>query len=207
MAPVPRSAGSFFEWKSENSWGPTQYAWTDDGNIRCQGCPESPTWCMHVELLTVENGDAEPMWQLFSEDAAFGLQIPMFPTKNLWARASLMYVGKVDAYKVGIDAEEFTESIQIGFLHHGEGRNVIRQMILDWFDGQFGMSKTLKCMSASHKVTAEMYWVEAMQDDNKRIQNLWSVWDTHSCIDCNSLAAGDMSDLVPDASSTRRPVF
>ena len=206
MAPVPRPAGTFFEWQGENLQIPVQFAWTDDGNIRCQSCPESPTWCMHVEMLTIENGDAEPIWEMGENEAMFGLQIPMFPTKDLWARAELVYVGKVDAYTVGIDTDESTENIRMGFLHRGEGRNVIRQMILDWFDGQFGASTNLQCMSASHKVSSEIAWIDAMRDDNKRILNYWSVWDTHSCIYCKN-GEGDMSDLIPDASSTRRPVF
>ena len=140
------------------------------------------------------------------DEAMLGLQIPIFPTKSLWARGELLYVGKFDAYKVGIDTDESTQSVHIGFLHRGEGRNVIRQMILDWFDGQFGASTTVKCRSASHKPLQELQWTQAMKDDNKRIQNLWSVWDTHSCIACIGLV-GDMSDLVPDGSSTRRPVF
>ena len=198
---------SFFDYKSENASVPFHFYWTDVGSIRCQMCDDTPDWCMHIEMLTIENGDAESLWKYGEDEAMFSVQVPMFPTNGLWARAELMYVGKFDAYKVGIDAEEFTENIRIGFLHRGEGRNVIRQMILDWFDGQFGMSKTIKCMSASHKVSSEIAWVDAMRDDNKRILNYWSVWDTHSCIYCKNGADTDMSDLVPDASSTRRPVF
>jgi hypothetical protein len=197
---------SFFEWTSKDAWIPTQFCWTDDGNIECQACPDTPVWCMHIERLTIENGDAEFMWQNFGEESAFGLQIPMFPTKSLWTRAELRYVSKVNAYIVFIQTEEGTEHVQMGYLHQGEGRNVIRQMILDWFDGRYGMSTTIKCVSASHKVSSEMAWVDAMKDDNKRILNFWSVWDTHTCVYCKN-GEGDISDLIPDASSTRRPVF
>lgn len=202
---MPTSVSSFFEWQGENLQIPVQFYWTDDGNIRCQSCPESPTWCMHIEMLTTENGDAEPIW-LGEEELNFDLQIPLFPTSGLWVKARLVYVGKLNAYKVGIDTEESTENLRMGYLHQGEGRGVIRNMILDWFDGVFGDNTNLKCMSASHKPLQEMAWVEAMRDKNKRIKNLWSVWDTHSCIAC-TVSPDSFSDLVPDASSTRRSVF
>lgn len=195
---------SFFSWQSKDSWEPTEFYWTDDGNIVCQACPSTPNWCMHIELLTIENGDANPIWEM--GELLWSIQIPLFPTANLWTRASLKYVTKVDAYAVGISTDEATENIQMGYLHRGEGRNVIRQMILDWFDGQFGRSTTLTCMSSSHKPFQELQWQEAMKDDNRRIKNLWSVWDTHSCIAC-SVSPDAFDDLVPDGSSTRRPVF
>lgn len=211
MAPVPTVPASSsplsWTWQSKDSFNPTRFHLRDDHHIVCDDCA-SPTgddvlWCMHIELLTIENGDADWIW---SWAPTFEVMIPMFPTSGLWVRASLRLVEKYDACVVSIETDESTEHIRMGFLHEGEGRNVIRQMILDWFDGQFGASTDLKCMSASHKLSSEVVWGDAMRDANKRILNFWSVWDTHTCVYCRN-GEGDISDLIPDASSTRRPVF
>ena len=48
---------SSFEWEAQGSWEPHVFSWTADGNIRCISCDK--IWCMHIEQLTTENGDAD----------------------------------------------------------------------------------------------------------------------------------------------------
>lgn len=159
-------------------------------------------WCTHIEGAVRDNADSEAIFDA-NEELGF-LEIPMFPSLNLWARVRLALNVKLEAYKVYMDwdGNPPTDSNFLGFLHHGEGRMVIRSMILNFFEGEVNLS-SLACKSSAHKMRQEIDWQKSLNDPNKRIPQLWSVYQNGACIAC-TMSAGEWADLVPDAGEGRK---
>lgn len=175
-----------------------------NGHIHCETCGNlNVPWCEHCEKLVRANGDAEAVW-LENRPSIHHIEVPMFPNLNMWRRTELVFVPRLDAYKMTIATPNMTEPYTVlGFLHEGEGRMVMRSMILDWFVA-FAPSD-LMCRASSHKFRQEMKWQDDMKDHNKAIVQRWSVWSNGVCTGCTM--ADDWADLIPEDASGKRSVF
>lgn len=173
-----------------------------NGHLACDNCEGKP-WCEHIETLVRENADAEILWQDEGEPYdALELEIPVFPTANLWGRVVLEKSQRISlAYRAsffirpGITAD----GVFLGHIHGGEGRYVLRSMLLDYFQGAID-PRTLKCNAGVHTFKQEMKWQSDMKDPNTAIMQYWSVWVNKTCIGC-AIDASDWADLIPDAKS------
>lgn len=164
--------------------------------LECVACGE--LWCRHIKRAMITHADQEFVWH--GDWETKNIDIPMFPTQNIWARASLskLEAGYARLLYVQLDPVEY---IDISYLHPGEGRNVIRTTFIDYMLGdRLKNNKGGICHSPSHKFREETLWKERTKPTNKnRVVEYWSVWATGSCTACqfNTSASFD-PDLIPE---------
>lgn len=171
---------------------------TDSGALECRECQDS-IWCAHIEEVIKSNLDAETISDLDEQ-----IKVPIFPTAAMWANCLLDYIQKLESFKVYFIPEHVrVDDIAkrnydgfIGFLGKGEGRGVIRSMILDWFKGTVDTEGML-CPMSSHGFAAQVRWERDMQDPTKAFIQQWAVWSTSKCLGCSGTAAA-FDDLIPD---------
>jgi hypothetical protein len=192
---VTTAIRAFFEWKSERDRLTYDFMAMPNGHIACEVCSAS-LWCEHIEQMIKANGDAGVIFEDFTPGGVEDLRIevPMFPTSNLWQPVVLTPHKKITAYFVDLDVD--SASYELGFLNPGEGRVVLRSMVLSWFAGMVETS-TLQCKSKSHGFPAQKAWEQNMKDEGARALSLFAVWQQGTCPHC--LRQLNDPDLVPDA--------
>lgn len=174
-------------------WNDAQITENIAGFPICETCNEP--WCEHIEDFIRHNADAEFWWVPVPTNERL-IMVPIVPTAALWVTMRLEYKEKVAAYAVSFDDEAFVHFL--GFVHRGEGRYVLRSMMIDWFWGHVDTS-TFKCDAFSHGYKREMMWQHAMQKRSTSFPQLFSLWRTKMCVAChNSTAGDDWDDLIPD---------
>jgi hypothetical protein len=169
-------------------------------HITCLECDQ--VWCAHLANITRENLDTEFIWGEENAELVLrqSIQVPIVPTMSMWAEVTLTLNDRLKAYMVEFD------SVFIGFIHRGEGRGVLRSMMIDWFRGTDFAAK--ECIQIGHSYKAQMVWQRDMQpnaNEGRKFSQQWSVFTTGRCLVCNG-EADDFSDLAPeDDKQSRSP--
>lgn len=172
--------------------------------LRCEDCEQ--VWCEHIEKFILEGQDAEIMWNVIElkfereEDLdivePYEMPVPIIATKNLWAECRVSPDGKMeDTFLIGIMVKD--EPQFVGYLHKGEGRAVIRGMLLEFFRGSYFDDMT--CENPFHNFQAEVAWQTAKKSPVDSVVEQWSVWTTGKCLTCKTNSdQEDFSDLIPE---------
>lgn len=166
-----------------------------NGHIKCLDC--KTYWCKHLQACVLDNSDSELIWEDPKSDVI--LEVPMIPTHNQWARMSLITTDlPTPTYEVNYVDADTGALHELGFLHPGEGRGVLRSMMFDWFTG-FVDPREIACRASSHKFVQQMQWEEDMKKGGSRqMAQLWCAWQSRSCLNCTWSTPDP--DLIPDAS-------
>lgn len=168
----------------------------DTGFFECLDC--GTYWCAHIEAYLQTREDWTSLWGTFPPGhyQALTVQVPIVPTEMLWAECQLTYKEKLDAYSMTHEDGDGFEQF-IGFVHRGEGRIVLRSMMIDWFKSIVNI-EALTCTQVSHGFAAQTRWNQNMRDQGRAFAERWSVWANKKCLYCNGKKEDDFSDLAPD---------
>lgn len=181
-------------------------------NVVCRQCggPTETLWCEHIQHAMVKNWDAAAIWD---KDPAveyrrtIHLAIPVFPTSRLWTDVTLEITEFAAlSYQVLWEApleSGVTHTIVLCYLNPGEGRNVIRQTLIErmWID----FDPKAECEAGQHKLSAQLNWQRHMESPKNRLYaaERWSVWVDRRCLWCRSHdPMNTPDDLVPDQEKT-----
>jgi hypothetical protein len=178
----------------------------EEGWLKCeaQDC-DGKTWCIHIEKAVSEHFDADLWATTFSEAEYRNVHVPIVPSRNQWATVELSSEdappGSMKAFWMpthSLSSNDQALGEFIGFVHRGEGRQVLRTTLYDNLRAQIA-SGTLRCANKTHSYAAQMAWEKATTEDTKGgVAEYWSVYDTHMCITCASSSPDDFADLIPD---------
>lgn len=187
-------------------------------------------WCPHIEHLLLSGMDAEMVWTHVPPIPGSNpeppelqgriMDVPLFPTMDLWGHVGFSTKTESGAYKVHvvnpkdssgtlakIDSEPF-----LGFFDQGEGRMVLRGMLFDWFRTEYllaSITEKMECKSPRHSFAAEQEWFRDIEGKNeqRRLAQMWSVFTMKRCLVCAG-KVGNFSttdpDLIPDAGGGRK---
>lgn len=172
----------------------------DTGLVEC--LEDGRVWCEHVQEATTTNKDAVFVWGEENEELrpTQKVYVPIVPTANLWAVCDLELNEKVHAYSVTFMSQF------IGFIHRGEGRGVLRSMLVDWFLGFAGHDKTKSCPNPNHTFAAQKMWERDFKLGGGRVfAQRWSVMTTDKCLGCAGVSDGFDPDLIPDEDKKASP--
>jgi hypothetical protein len=173
------------------------------GHIYCDECDE--VWCNHVKQAMVKRWDAAAIWDK-PDDSEYPremeLQIPMFPTFNIWTQVKLYFPEDtpVPRYRVvWIDHAPVWPTIC--FINPGEGRNIIRASLVDYMLGDSNKQK--ECSAPHHGFQAQTIWERETREGNSKLwPQLWSVYTTGKCLTCSKIDPSSDPDLVPPNQKT-----
>lgn len=170
-------------------------------------------WCEHIEKWVRDMDDAPFIWMGFSDKslASADVAVPIVPTADVWELASLRRLDpRKDSVEVWIKDDGANtvvdKDIFIGFLNPGEGRFVLREMLLDWFIGTIqAQIEKQKCSAPGHGYTQTVRWNADMQEGGGvALVQQWTVWSTGRCLGC-TFDPSSAAQFVPDAGPTRNP--
>lgn len=165
------------------------------GNVTCFSC--GIRWCEHVKLFMMSGGDSIIVWEK-PENAEYKgnlfLNIPMFPTEDLFIRVLLERVDALPRYRV---TWAYDLEVQfLCFLNPGEGRRVIRNIFIENMKTSKVEEQT--CRAPHHSVHAELTWQEMTRLSHKRSAQYWSIYTTGQCLTCAKVDPTADPDLVPE---------
>lgn len=178
----------------------TSFLIKDDGFVECRLC--HLPWCPHVQDIIEKNADEVTLWSetgLHRYVVPVRVQVPIIPTSVVWMEVELEFSPKVNGYKVYMN-EAPVQGEFLGFIHKGEGRNVLRSLFLDWFLSSVDVTG-LRCKSSGHSYKAQKRWDSDM-NKNGRVSQFLSVWKTGKCLGCVGPEMFD-PDLIPDDDSKK----
>jgi hypothetical protein len=165
-----------------------------DGSVTCQNHPKK-NWCEHIQFLVENDLDSSSIFEPYLYHI---LQIPMMPSLGLWTKIRLDPVNAITAYSVTNLGFSGNRDDFLGMIHPGEGRRVIRLMMLDWFKGHVDY-ENLICPSSKHSYIAEMVFKsDARQGLTRWLPQVWSIWEAGCCLICSGILNEDFGDLVPE---------
>ncbi len=169
-----------------------------NGHLLCENC--GTYWCLHVEQVVKDGEDADPIWDAYPNTQR--IEVPIIPTSNLWAPVLLMQPTDAKAKMYKLDYQfDLTTWSNMGFIHPGEGRSILRSMILEWFTGTQA-DDAKECESAGHGYHQTLKYEADMKHPALKIAQQWSIWATGRCIGCTFQSS---PDLVPDAGANASP--
>jgi hypothetical protein len=179
-----------------------------EGFLECKAHGATTFWCEHIKEVVMKELDRV---SFVPDDVDIydhhGYQVPIFPEKlHLFGRVVLNGIVKnVHAVKVYFIPEGMPDEMDehyLGFLHSGEGRKVLRSMLLD-FARAYTEQPDFQCRSSSHDFQAQMKWEQIMAqppDSVIRIATAFSLLNSQMCIACAdpiNADTDDNSDLIP----------
>lgn len=152
-------------------------------------------WCKHLEEILSYRSDSQ---EIFSPDHESVEQwvcvVPIFPTHGLFHSVKLKWI----PFPVpALDITDIDDDKSYGILAEGDGRAVIREMLI--FDLMADRRDNILCKSKSHKFAHEMLLAKHLEDKKWRLIEKWCILKTgkcHSCLEPGSTE--DFSDLVPN---------
>lgn len=173
-----------------------------EGDLHCHLHMEN--WCKCIKKIYVNNLDAESLWVEISKlvhDGWIGVKVPVSVVANIWVDTRIWRIA--NEISVSVICPDTGEQQRLGILWPGEGRNVIRLMVYNWFipkliDLETGHEIALKCDSTSHNVTASIQAQRNLDNPNMCVAEQWSLYWKRRCLYCEEkLKEALSSDLVP----------
>lgn len=177
---------------------PLIQVYSDREVLRCSRCtpPGSEPWCEHLAKVVTDNKDGE-------EGMVYDLSnvlIPMFPTHGLFTLASLDPNEKAGGRKIFVNQPNEPQPQFIGFLMPGEGRKVIRAMLIDWAIPNYNPATT-QCNSRIHSAPAERYLQRCLEAQKGSLgyAQKWCIITEKLCLMChdkmNNFDPADVPEL------------
>lgn len=181
--------------------------------LRCESCQEN--WCDHIHEGISQNLDAPTLWhvQLDAPEreilGAIDFPIPITPTIKQWTPIVLERASN-DMCRIVVEYSSAWDDLEIdgnspGYFSRGEGRFILRETVLQWFNGLvmlYDLHETLSCQNPTHSYQANAKWFEDLSKPQHAFQQLWSVFMTQKCLVCLGLDRFRLepgSGLVPDS--------
>lgn len=190
------------------------FEFTGDGYIWClnHGVNPNKVWCEHLQTLMSNRQDFIPLFSQHPDVAELELQIPVFPSADLWTSVCLVDVSASNGgdpskrrwtvfwHKCptsrSTDPATAPPAVYLCTIMSGEGRDVIRTTLIDYMKSDTNRQKT--CLAGQHGFAAELEWLEYHKGKTGVIQD-WCVYVNDQCLACmkQSVSASD-PDLVPE---------
>lgn len=179
-----------------------------DGYLKCSECGlESWNWCPHIEDSVRAHADAESIWNIQDEQLPHFIEVPMYPSAMLWAPVELR---KSDLIPTALRIVFYEEApklpIDLGFINPGDGRLVMRSMLIEYFESQIMRGRPFACESSSHGYKQEMKWQDNCRT-NLRIFEYWSIYRNKVCLACWDDIMNFSKDLVPSSEKEKFSSF
>lgn len=201
------AAGKKWQYRTRMETGPDVWVTSQNGVLQCSVRQHEGVgirhWCDHIRSCI--EGEDDATW-CFDPGA---LIVPMFPTSDMYAEVRIDDKVTAGGRRLLIPVQDggnySPDQDFVGFISPGEGRKVIRSMLLNWAEAKVrrpGDPDGAECRSSMHGVTAEnrlkqMYQnAQSKQSRNMQAINTWSVADVGVCVMCAATASSP--DLVPD---------
>lgn len=182
------------------------------GFLRCGECGDTADWCRHMEGSVRQREDAQSMWEIFDKELCSDLQehfphhtifVPISPTNKLWAEVEVFRSAMIPSAMAMLLMGSGTKAgvvADLGYLNRGDGRNVIRSIIVDWFQGK--VEGSLVCQAGAHGFSQEMQWQKNVKSPHMNLFENWSIYFNEQCLSCfqrNMTNANQWpDDLVPE---------
>jgi hypothetical protein len=144
----------------------------------------------------INNLDADHLWKDYP--IAENLIIPVVPTSQVFIKVKLSGMN-ADSAALTITMDDIgarKDDVFVGFLNPGEGRGIIRQHIINWFDVKFASIR--QCNFQSHGPKAEAEWQARSVRSSTNFLDRYSVWSFGMCVFCFTRTGDqDDEDLIP----------
>lgn len=189
---------------------------TVPGYLKCGVC--SAIWCTHIRDIIQRGEDASSMWEEFHSEQWDLVSIPLVPTDSIHIVTILEPISEeIDyALSVSVHLPGDTPSKLSPFLGHineGEGRSVIREMIIDWFEPEVEKPQE-KCLSHRHDRSRDYHLYKHLNGNyNKRYSNQWTLHFFRLCMKCYQDEMDEIGKaphttrVVPDVADPSRPRY
>lgn len=171
-----------------------------NGDVHCNQCTDE-VWCVHVKRDFVNHADSALIWHKANNGeylTSLVLLVPMFPESgNIWVEVDLRFrdssaLLSVPIYSAWISNPTISQSTCIGYITPGEGRAVIRNLIIEFMRASGNPGE---CKSPAHNYAAQMQWERDKRTSRAHAQ-IFSVWWFGKCLSCVKGSVLD-DDLIP----------
>lgn len=167
--------------------------------LACMTCGHS-TSCKHIKKVILDNLDnrifdfTEVEVPLSIGDGIW-VNVALDETPNKLAKIAAISQTHIFSNKP-LETGGFLCERYLGLLSPGEGRRVLRAMLVECIRTWANYTKPT-CFSTAHGIQAEHEW--KMATESKKILNYWSIILWSCCLACQSYVNSDFGDdLVPD---------
>lgn len=181
------------------------------GQLKCTECVGSPIWCLHVRGLVRDGKDLSNFWptnDLVAPEYNVNCKVyvPVFPDANHWTYVELVaYSGPGGAARYQILWEDYplkyvdengtiSPSPVVGFLNRGEGRQVIRSILIEYMWGD--PRRSYECKAAHHGYAQQKAFEANIAQTPEYYYEAWSIYMTNQCLVCNTITGLD-PNLIP----------
>lgn len=176
-------------------------------------CPEDEScWCDHIDQVVRMGLDANSIRDDCNGNLIQYLEVPVFPTDGIFGRV-FIHPRKSGTFDVNLNQPMDVASTKrmkrangphLGLLCPGEGRMVLRNMIIDWLQGITPEPPTpvTTCGSFRHGYQRKMDFTTIMKfgDHRSRMIEAWCLyWYTkcHGCLAEEGPSVQFDADLIP----------
>lgn len=177
----------------------------NDGTMHCMD--DKSNWCKHIEAMVKVGLDAEVMFASDAYHYGSAIKVPLVPSEGLYAEVRC---GKAfedtGAYQFDlVDPKRplirgLLDLQFLGFINpsEGEGRNVLRGMVYDWFRANVDL-RTLSCSVSAHGFNQEqmMQYNLKHPDSKEGVSEAFGLWLLDNCRKCR-FDMDNLFDMVPD---------
>jgi hypothetical protein len=185
------------------------------GHLTCR--VDNTLWCGHIEQVIKEHQDADAI-QSVHGGSQF-VSVPLVPSQGVYAMVWLDRQERehwlAKAYlqsptKALPDRTATGDDMFIGFLSAGEGRAILRRMIIQEFSKDMYPEMLVTCESLYHSVNRRLYMVEKVKAS--LLDQLLEAWSMQWYKRCSLCFVEEQSNppkwddsLIPDAPVPRFP--
>lgn len=190
--------------------------------LHCEDCAKSIStelqWCQHLTDVILHELDVSFIWKhLAPLSSAYTsnwtlVEIPVMPSMNFIVQCRLEATAPDVARLIAKrDNPDDKDTYFIGFVNEGEGMQIMRQMVHDWFVGKASYldqvynknpkNLTWHCLSQSHGIQSQEVWAKHLASVTSRLAEYWSLWNYKMCLTCynyTKISADPDADLIPD---------
>lgn len=172
------------------------------GSITCNKHPASGGgWCEDIEWALGRRLDASDVWEhgMSVDPWLPHVTVPIMPSKQLWA---IVRLHKLDnnllrAVKTEPHRRDSGELQSLGFISKGEGRMILREMILDWFQEFLDIDKH-RCRSIEHTARKTMLVSQDCNSSSVAVFiNCWTMYHFDECEYCWAAGRSSGRRAVP----------
>lgn len=181
----------------------------NSGHLVCMICSE--LWCPHIHEIVKDGTDA-PFIRKHIGKSAF-VSVPLVPTLSVHASVWLVPMPRDEfrakAYLLSPgnalrECQATGDDIFLGFITSGEGRLVLRRMILAFFEADMGPDMEVPCLSMNHDWGRKAQIATMLRDDGvqRQLIEAWHIKWYKKCSVCfietsNKPANPFAPDLIP----------
>lgn len=174
-----------------------------DGHLACK-TDNGTVWDRHIKLVVVNDLDVPILWEDITESFeslhkdAYSFMVPYMPEMEIFVQVELkepVGTGRT-IYLISPDSGT---PFRVGTLFPGEGRNIVRNLIHQWFISQISGPKGMKkfrCEASSHNPRQQALLEAHLKNEAKALGEQWLLMFTKMCYSCNVIK-NDVANFVP----------